>query len=193
MKFVTLFFLLTFFSTAEAQFGLERGMSKYEIEALKLGKLIATEHDSYYIVKPKKPQDATWIIFWIGDNYGLVKVRIIYEYDDNNYGDKSQDKYYEILEVLQKKYGEGRDYSHLREGSDFYTSQDMFRASICKDKRVVGWLVKDPTEDIEIVGMNIEATSNNQFTTKLRVNIDYQYLGFKNWLDSKKKSETEGF
>ena len=124
----------------------------------------------------------------IGKEAGLCQIAVFWKINsDSRYGDRTQEKFEQLENALDKKYGSGTKYKFVRAGA-LWDDDDEFMMSLLKDERYHSsyWDDEDGQKvpaSTQIISLEALGTSSSSAMIKL----SYQ---FKNFSECKKERET---
>ena len=167
-------------------FGLKKGMSISEIRALGFGDLEEQVEGVYAQFNPKVPIGALNATFVVLPSGGLVKVLFSFEVKADEYGFKIREKYEELRDLLEWKYGKGVEQNFLRPDADFMLKDPPFyMMALAKGARVLSWtkgFILDNRWQLQAVGVKVEGID---FNTGMVIVI-YEFDGFEKYIDKQK-------
>ena len=141
MKLFLLAFLMAVLmpsgSFAEGVFGLAQGMSVQEIRALDFGHMQQDDENPnlWKVASPKKPNQSDAVYFLVSPQYGLVKVRFIWDVISALHGTELKSEFKGMRRILQRKYGEGNEFDFVE---DSYGSLP-YMTSLHSGARTLAW------------------------------------------------------
>ena len=171
-------------------FGLKEGMSLSEIKAVGLGDVQDYLHgpDWYYVTSPSQPADAIGIQLCVPDEYGLIKIVILWDMPTNNYGDQVKIKFNDLYKILIKKYGKGKKYDFHRSGGGF---KEHWLWELSKEERVLSWGTPKIIKDCPwYVSLDTSANFSDKTGT---IRLSYESESFGDYLHQQKAQEAQGF
>ena len=167
-------------------FGLKKGMSISEIRALGFGDLEEQGEGVYAQFNPKVPIGALNATFVVPPSSGLVKVLFGFEVKADEYGFKIREKYEELRDLLEWKYGKGVEQDFLRPDADSMLKDPPFyMTALAKGARVLNWskgFILDNRWQLQAVGVKAEGID---FNTGMVIVI-YEFDGFGKYIDKQK-------
>ena len=176
-------------------FGLKRGMSVSEVRALGFGNFepFPGGEFGYFVENPKKPivpDGATFIFFYFPPpSQVLLKVAFRFKVETKSYGVELRKKYMMLRDILQNKYGQGKESDYLRpEAEGAYTLSSFYVQGLVEGVRVLGWQKIDFALDNkwQLENLIVRAVADNIDDVSLYV--VYEFNGWSSYL-AKQKSE----
>ncbi len=177
---------------AEGPFGFEYGMSKEQVVHL-IGKHAIKPYNPkmpnlYMALKAPNPHPAFGgYLLVITPEKGLIKIKA-YSYDikTDGYGEAVKSRFHDIQEALEKKYGEGKNFDRLKDGSKLTDPKDWMETLDKKERGLATfWEFEKPRDHIEAI--LLEATTLD--LNRGLVVLSYELEGFSSYADSHKINE----
>lgn len=172
-------------------FGVKSGMSLEEVKKLGLGRveLLDAEDEGWIIHEPTKPKGATAIVLHISPKLGTLRVAAGWEVPTEGNGSAVKEKYKELRNILQAKYGEGKEYDFLMDGSA-WTNPAHWMIGLVKKERHLNWFGAHSTPQyLDGIELRVTATDEERATVMLL----YELNGWEKYVMDRLKSEGSEF
>jgi hypothetical protein len=187
------FFLGAVCNSFGGPFGFEPGMTKARVLEL-VGKEAVRKDDEDSLVLTTAPQPHTVFetyVLLFSPQKGLVKILAVSkDIRTSVYGDEVKQSFSDISDALAKAYGTGQKYDYLRTGSIWNEAEDWMMG-LLKQERVLAsvWTFDPPRGQILSIGLEAGALSREGGY----LHLSYEFVGFAEYLESKKKDRDKVF
>jgi hypothetical protein len=181
-------FTLSIGSCFAGPFGFERGMSKDDVmKAVGKGALMEVRGDVYVLSRAPNPHpDFNRYALVISPELGVVKIAAFSEsIFTNNYGERLRAKFDDLRIALDKKYGTSEVLDYSREGAVWGDNpRDMMMGLLTGDRLYEAYWTMRVPDKTRLVGVSLSGSANSNNAGSL--SITYEYVGFADYLRSKK-------
>ena len=167
-------------------FGLKKGMSISEIRALGFDDLTEQNDFFYMQFNPKMPAGSTSAGFIVTPSGGLLKILFAFIVKEDDYGFKVREKYKELRDLLEWKYGKGVERDVLHPDADIILKQPQFYLmALEKGARVLSWIktfIRDNRWQLLSVSVKVAALDSDTGM----ITVGYEFDGFEEYIDKQK-------
>lgn len=163
-------------------FGLDIGMTYEEVKAACNGSEPEYISDDRYFVRPKKshPLFEKYIV-WINKDYGLYYIKAIsYDIHTSNYGTEVKNRFIDILNPLESKYGNFKKIDTV--DKDYTLNEEQYWMSALKDGArtySASWYTLKPENynGLERIGLGIKC-SKKYSTDEAFIWLEYGFINY---------------
>lgn len=163
-------------------FGLDIGMTYEEVKAACNGSEPEYISDDRYFVRPKKshPLFEKYIV-WINKDYGLYYIKAIsYDIHTSNYGTEVKNRFIDILNPLESKYGNFKKNDTV--DKDYTLNEEQYWMSALKDGArtySASWYTLKPENynGLERIGLGIKC-SKKYSTDEAFIWLEYGFINY---------------